>query len=280
MTTVDLRRTVPRVVEDLIRVGRDFDGGYVIPKRVLEQTDVLIGLGVEVDWSFESEYLERSTAQRLVAVDGSVRLRTFAERAAASCFDLTVRTVRRNWTSASAAWKEARQNLAVLSSFATFFSHPKRHFVAKMLTATSSETSVTWAHLRNRFWATDPKQRLFIKMDIEGAEYDVLPDVQAAGDHVVGLIVEFHDLGTRGDEFHRCLEMLEETFCIVHVHGNNCAPLVEDTGIPSVLELTFLRRSLMSDDEARSVSSREYPLADLDRPNHQSYADYPLRFDQ
>ena len=45
----------PFVVENLIRVGRDYDGGYILPDDVIPKADCLISMGLSNDWSFEIE---------------------------------------------------------------------------------------------------------------------------------------------------------------------------------------------------------------------------------
>ncbi|HNS26959.1 MAG TPA: hypothetical protein PKN91_02440 [Steroidobacteraceae bacterium] len=37
----------------MMRVGRDHDGGYVLPRDVIERSHTLLSLGVNDDWSFE-----------------------------------------------------------------------------------------------------------------------------------------------------------------------------------------------------------------------------------
>ena len=41
---------------DLVRIGRDNDGGYLVSKSDIEKSDVLIGLGINDDWSFERDF--------------------------------------------------------------------------------------------------------------------------------------------------------------------------------------------------------------------------------
>ena len=41
---------------NLIRLGRKSDGGYVIDKRVINKTNVIITCGLEAEWSFESHF--------------------------------------------------------------------------------------------------------------------------------------------------------------------------------------------------------------------------------
>ena len=41
---------------DLVRIGRNNDGGYLVSKSDIEKSDVLIGLGINDDWSFERNF--------------------------------------------------------------------------------------------------------------------------------------------------------------------------------------------------------------------------------
>ena len=47
----------PKYNYDLIRIGRDNDGGYLVEKKSLENTQSLISLGISDDWSFEEQFL-------------------------------------------------------------------------------------------------------------------------------------------------------------------------------------------------------------------------------
>ena len=49
----------PQYNYDLIRVGRDNDGGYLVEKKSLENTQSLISLGISNDWSFEESFLNK-----------------------------------------------------------------------------------------------------------------------------------------------------------------------------------------------------------------------------
>ncbi|MFM7673355.1 MAG: hypothetical protein ACKO5H_02185, partial [Candidatus Fonsibacter sp.] len=42
----------------LIRVGKNFDGGYLIGKKSIENSDVLLTFGVGDDCSFERNFLK------------------------------------------------------------------------------------------------------------------------------------------------------------------------------------------------------------------------------
>ena len=49
----------PKYNNDLIRIGRDNDGGYLVEKKSFENTECLISLGINDDWSFEEDFLKK-----------------------------------------------------------------------------------------------------------------------------------------------------------------------------------------------------------------------------
>ena len=46
----------PYQVGPMERIGRNGDGGYVLPSSILPQTKTVISLGIGDDWSFETEF--------------------------------------------------------------------------------------------------------------------------------------------------------------------------------------------------------------------------------
>lgn len=61
----------PFYCDDLIRLGRDNDGGYLVNKKDLENTKKLLSLGVGDDWSFEKDF-EKVKKCPIIAYDGTV----------------------------------------------------------------------------------------------------------------------------------------------------------------------------------------------------------------
>lgn len=90
---------------------------------------------------------------------------------------------------------------------------------------------------------------LILQMDIEGAEWEVLPSIPSeifARFRIV--VIEFHgldELFTRATFSHYAavLRRILGTHTCVHLHPNNCCSSVTEDGIeiPRVLEATFLR---------------------------------------
>jgi hypothetical protein len=89
-------------------------------------------------------------------------------------------------------------------------------------------------------------RNVFLKMDIEGAEYECLNELCDSGRiaQVKQLVVEFHDLAKRFDELVALIGRINATHALVHVHPNNAGGLRAQQGVllPQYMEFTFVRR--------------------------------------
>jgi hypothetical protein len=56
----------PRYSFDLIRIGRNNDGGYLVGRNSLESSRYLISLGISADWSFEEDFLKKNKSNVIV----------------------------------------------------------------------------------------------------------------------------------------------------------------------------------------------------------------------
>lgn len=121
---------------------------------------------------------------------------------------------------------------------------------------------------------------LILKLDIEGAEWDVLESVSdSLLDRVAVLIIEFHDFSRR-EEWHRyrqILERLHTRLRPVHVHGNNHSTIRTihryDVQIPEVLEVTFVPRKFA----LLETWDHDAPTT-LDFPNQPGVKDYSFNY--
>lgn len=90
-----------------------------------------------------------------------------------------------------------------------------------------------------------PGSDFILKMDVEGAEWDVLATADLT--RVCQLIIEFHDLQ---DDHSEIIRKINDQFYLVHVHGNNChnQPIVFIDRVhkmPRYLECTYIRKDLI-----------------------------------
>lgn len=92
--------------------------------------------------------------------------------------------------------------------------------------------------------------RLFLKMDIEGAEYETLgtsPDeIIRSFDQIV---MEVHWINHPTVKSLQLLSRLNRTHALVHIHGTNCCGGFDVPGlegpVPNLVELTWIKRDIV-----------------------------------
>jgi hypothetical protein len=241
----------PRPTEQLIRLGRQHDGGYLVDGRDIAASDVLLGFGIRDDWSFESDFVKRHPIP-VYAFDPTVNSSMF--------FHEMKKALR--YLNHPSQFLRAYQTW---SNYRTFF-RGDHHHIEKFVGASSWDNSVSVADIRKD---TLPAalERLFFKIDIEGWEYRILDDLLELAPQVTGLVIEFHDVDLHLDRIQDFIERLPLNLC--HVHGNNYGPLSHDK-IPTVIECTWTRQTDGKVDY-------QLPHA-MDAPNNPYPADYAISF--
>lgn len=257
---------------DLVRLGAPSDGGYVVPTAQVKQATVLLSLGIKYDWSFEKAFIAvNEAAVTIIGVDPSVGPASFARRAVANAMAIVREAL-------AGRRKQRRKAVAAFLNsldYFRFFGRRHRH-IRKAVSGTDSDTEVTLATLLASAGHTG-QHRAFLKMDIEGAEYGVIPDIVRSADRIGAMVAEFHRVNRNADAMNLAIAELLRHFWIVHIHGNNYGGCDEVNGFPDFVEITFVNKAVAA---APAVPvSRVYPVPGLDFPNLPTRPDYPLRFD-
>ncbi|MDR2577867.1 MAG: FkbM family methyltransferase [Chitinispirillales bacterium] len=275
----DFNKFQPIELDDLIRLGGKYDGGYILAKRQIEKTKTILSFGVQLDWAFEKAFFKRKNV-KIYAYDLSTK--ELLEKSAwywirfslRSCAGVVYNLARLNPYRA----KEHLWQICLKSKFYRFFNSKKeRHFIPKYLGTRDDDTHTSLGTVFKELGNVDDTS-IFLKMDIEGAEYDTLPQLVKHLDKINGIAIEVHFLATRGGEFIKLLDMLLEKFYIAHVHGNNYCGLVENTEIPNIIEVTLINKNLITGSVA--PSREKYPIKGLDSPCNRYKQDYVLPFTQ
>lgn len=227
-----------RQVGGLLRLGRDYDGGYVVARADIDRSDLLLSMGINEDWSFEADFLALH-AVPLIAYDASVGDRTLR----AALLRSLMRPDRPS---------QIRDRLRLLRAYRAFFSGARQHRRQFVGSASGGDFVAI-----DEVFSGIEADRIFLKMDIEGNEYRVLDSVVANSARLTGLVIEFHDCDLHLDRFRRFVEALDMP--IVHIHANNFAPVCNRTGVPLILEVTFSRHA------RPEAVDKVYPCA-LDMP--------------
>jgi hypothetical protein len=119
-------------------------------------------------------------------------------------------------------------------------------------------------------------QNIFLKMDIEGSEYDCLDEIIDHANKFSGVVIEFHDLDLRYDEFAEFIDrMKKKSFNLDHIHADNYSGITR-TGIPNIIEISL--SPLFLTDTYERV--HRLPLPNLDSPCSRTRSDYEISFER
>ena len=234
---------------DLVRIGRDFDGGYLVSKSDMDKSDFLIGLGINDDWSFEEDFLNRKKVE-VFAYDASVSEKYFFKNFLKSIPQIyNIKTI----------WHWLRVSL----KYRSFFSQNSVNHVQKFVGLnTENKFHCTFLDTLNK----TNNQNIFLKIDIEGSEYRFLDDIIKNEDRITGMVIEFHDCDIHLEKIERFIS--NSGLNLVHIHANNFATIRLNDGLPLVLELTFSKYA---------NTSNSYTLPHkLDMPNNKNEPDLNL----
>jgi hypothetical protein len=137
---------------------------------------------------------------------------------------------------------------------------PEFTFDKKFLGAFDQDPFFTLATWKNKY-LKDYRGDMVLQMDIEGAEYEVIlstPD--SLLDQFRIIVVEFHALDRLFDAFtlrliSSCFEKLLRSFCVVHIHPNDCSEVVRcrEIEIPVHMEFTFLNKKRVRKSAPQTV---------------------------
>ncbi len=208
----------PFSCEDLVRVGRDYDGGYVVNLKDIKAADGLISLGISHDWSFEKQFSEINDVP-IAAYDGSVTLDSMQKHYRKRLLRIERPKI----------MLEAFNNLRTLRHF---FEGDRRVLVSEYVGKKDSGRYLGLDEVVDKF----SFNKFFLKIDIEGSEYEILDEIQKLESNTAGLAIEFHSLSQNLDRIKKFIE--DYSLTLVHTHINNCGPKYGDN-CPELIELTF-----------------------------------------
>lgn len=128
----------------------------------------------------------------------------------------------------------------------------------------------------------------FVRVDIECKEYDWIHSLDTYHlEHIKQLYIEIHDYNDKSfndvDYFYRlrCLEKLNQTHYLIHVHANNSAPMFLGY-MPDTLQLTYVRKdeynSIMNTHNIPLYNITPLPTEGLDYPCNEEIYEFKLNF--
>ena len=248
-------------LSNLIRLGRKYDGGYVIDKRVIAKTNVIISCGLEAEWSFEKEFQKYNKNCKILAFDHTVDKNFWINRFAKDFISLLLLKKIKFY-----------QIFDVFKylEYSIFFGGKNKHFLKKIVSKKKDQNKqITITE------AIGDKKDIVLKIDIEGDEYKVLKDVNRNFDRLNLVIIEFHDLQKNLKKIKSFIKKTK--LKNIHINANNYG-MVDAYGIPKVIEMTLINPKKFKIKNIKT--KRKYPLKGLDFKNHKRGPDIKIVFDR
>jgi hypothetical protein len=254
-------------LDDLIRVGRNYDGGYVISESLMKRSSALLSFGINDDWSFEEDFYRKSGVG-CYGFDYSVNRGLFLKRSIEQIRYFFGDLLKRH-TLQWSRWKKAREHFHTYKAFGRFFSRHSFHSIGidkSTHDAFKTLDDILKDHVRQQ-------ENIFLKIDIEGYEYKILDDVLRNKHRFHALAMEIHGIHQADNEFDIFMTALEQEFYVYHIHANNYCDLRKKNGMPDVIEISCIRKDLAPDAVFYQDLSH-LPLAGIDFPNDLSSVDF------
>ena len=245
---------------NLIRIGPEKDGGYIVDKRILNKSKVVITLGLNDDWDFEKDYLDKSSNSRIIAYDHTVNEQFWKTRFKNDLISFLL-------------FKKIKFNQIIdifkYFSYLAFFRGKNEHLIKKVVPKKKKINQVTVNEALKDF------QNTLLKIDIEGDEYGVLDQINKNSKKINLLIIEFHNVKKNIKKIKKFLK--KSNLKIIHIHANNYGG-IDKNGLPRVLEISLLNKKKFK--ISKNKSNYSYPIGGLDCSNLKRRKDIKLIFNE
>lgn len=245
----DLMKSLRPYLTSNIRLGSEFDGGYVIPEVILNKSNLLISYGYGHNADFERDFIRHSADNKVLLYEKNINI-----------LNLTL-----------AIFKHIRLKITFQRGFPVyhiynFVKYLKlkanrriKYLNYEIVANTKNKKQLSFIETLKDI----TKNSTIIKMDIEGAEYECLNINSEILSQVNCLIIEFHQIELEKSNFLLIIKNLTKNFSITNLHVNNFA--LSKSYMPQVIEIVLLNRKFLSLQKIEYVSKIPSPL---DSPNN------------
>ena len=259
--------------KDLFRLGNNMDGGYIVGKDSIEKIDTLVSFGLgdgsnteNEPWSFEKSLVKIKPNIDIYIFDHTVSSKEY--------FNIIAKYLRRFLTF-RCNFFELKKRIFFFKKYIKFLGLKNIHFYKKKIVSNENKNSKNMS-VKYIFNKLSDEKKVILKCDIEGDEYKIIDDILIYKDNINLLIIEFHNLDIKINEFKNVMKKLLEEYHIVHLHGNNHLGVRED-GLPIVLELTLANNNTLKDKDNLEYTN-SLPLSGLDFPCNPTNEDIDIFF--
>ena len=258
---------LPKFKTSLIRVGKNNDGGYCVPKKSVINSDLLFSFGLNDDWSFEKDFISRNSKTKVFVFDKSVTITFWVKNFLKSIIEII-------------SFKKTPISIfkfayLIVDYFIFFGNSNTKHLKKNVVQRghiTKNEIKSSYINLKE-ILSKNQEKNFFLKIDIEGNEYRILQDIVENQKYLEGLVIEFHNSDLMEEKILEFSEQLN--LDLVHVHVNNFGD-INNKGYATTFEATYSPRKY---NFQREKDEFIFPVKELDQPNNEKDVDEKVSFE-
>ena len=254
----------PKYEYDLIRLGGNFDGGYLVERNSIQNSKSLITLGLGYEWRFEKEYYNLYK-KPIDCYDHTVNYSSVKKLSRKFLASGLIRIFKPKYFTKKNFFKELKEKIFMFKDYKNLFQNDVKHIVKRV--GPGFGPGSEGISLKDILKKND-RLPCFIKIDIETSEYRILEELIENQEKFTGIAIEFHDVDLHLDKILKFITSLNMT--LVHIHPMNQALTVN--GTPIQIELSFAKNP----KKIGETSKIPHPL---DMPGDPSFEDIPLKFE-
>ncbi|WP_440926606.1 hypothetical protein [Candidatus Pelagibacter sp.] len=245
---------------ELIRIGSNNDGGYLVEKKSLFETEYLISFGLGLNWSFEKHFYNLNKCP-IDCYDHTIKYSLLKKFSRKNIFYLLKLENILNPN----LLKERLENLFIHQDYKKFFIDKKRH-IRSAIGIGTNKTNLS------EIIKNINSSNIFFKIDIEGSEYRILDEIINYQNLISGLVIEFHDIDIHREKIVNFIKNFKLNVC--HIHGQNPGgeDYLDKNKDPIQIEMTFTRSTAIKSNKPRIPHI-------LDQPADERFPDVKLNFE-
>lgn len=204
----------------IIPLGGIGDGSYATSIEAVQSSDIFISGGISSNCEFEFDIYRQNPALKLVMVDKSVS---------------KVKLIAKGFARVLLGKPNALKYL--YNAFIYLWLCQKGIFIPKFIDKNFTLSDVLKI-------AGSPSGKVFLKLDIEGAEYLLFDEITQLKTSITQLSIEIHDFAARGEEVVAFVNSLSSDLSIVSLSVNNSGGAIN--GVPNCIELTLVNKAFIN----------------------------------
>jgi hypothetical protein len=220
----------------LIRIGSAYDGGYFVCPNSILSANNLISLGIETNWEFEKDFLKTNPKTIITCYDGQTNYKLVLK----FFFIQIIKTLLLKFN-----FSLVKRSFKNLFEYSTLLKD-KLNFNRKNI---GLKDGLTFEEVISQ------REKVFLKIDIEGSEYRILEDILEFKNSLVGLVIEFHDYDLNKKKIKRFIK--EIGLILVHININEMGGFSIENN-PLVLELSFSKNPIKSNMDEQNFKTPNF----------------------